>query len=95
MLSNAKRRARESGVLFNLTEADVVIPTHCPALGIPLSLTDGAAGPNSPSLDRLFPNLGYTRDNVTVISNLANTIKTTASSDQILAVGHWLKSLGA
>jgi hypothetical protein len=95
MLANAKIRARRAGVPFNIIEADLEIPSHCPALGIPLFIGDGVAGPNSPTLDRIRPELGYTRGNVIIISGLANAIKSSASSEQIYAVAHWLQSLGA
>jgi hypothetical protein len=95
MLQQAKHRAKKSGVPFNLTEADVSIPTHCPALGIPLYPAEQTVGPNSPSLDRIRPELGYTRGNVIVLSHRANTIKQNASSEELLAVAHWLAGLGA
>jgi hypothetical protein len=98
LFNEARKRARKSGVPFNITQDDIVIPTHCPALGIPL-VTGNTGGPNegsdnSPSLDRLVPDLGYTRGNIIVISRLANSIKYTATSEQIRAVSEWLKSLG-
>jgi hypothetical protein len=97
LLSQARGRAKKSGTPFNLVEADIVIPTHCPVLGIALEAGDTGGRhegkDNSPSLDRLRPELGYTRGNVVVISYLANSIKHTATGDQVLAVGRWLKSM--
>jgi hypothetical protein len=94
MVSATKSRAKRLGIPFDLTEEDLVIPTHCPALGIPLATSpDGNPSPNSPSIDRLRPELGYVKGNVVVISNRANTIKQNASSAEILAVGQWLASL--
>jgi hypothetical protein len=99
MLESAKHRAKRKGVPFNLTEADIEIPTHCPALGVPLVTRERGDSttfdyPYSPSLDRIRPELGYVRGNVVVISDLANRIKHTATADQIEAVAHWLRSLG-
>jgi hypothetical protein len=94
-LSYAKHRATRAGVPFTITEADVVVPTHCPALGIPLAPNAGIAGPNSPSLDRINPRKGYVPGNVVVISMKANRIKSDASADEILAVGRWLQSVTA
>ena len=46
---------------------------------------------NSPSLDRINPKKGYTKDNVIIMSNLANRIKTDATTDQIEKVWKFLK----
>ena len=97
LLTSAKHRAKRAGVPFNLTLDEIQIPTHCPATGIPLVLGGDAAGNHvwgNPSLDRLRPELGYTKGNVVVVSHLANTIKSNAGSEQVLAVGKWLQSLG-
>jgi hypothetical protein len=96
MWNSARHRARKTGVPFSIKVEDVSIPTHCPALGIPLFRSRSRRGPcpNSPSLDRLDPALGYVKGNVVVISNIANTIKQNATSAAILAVGRWLESRG-
>ncbi len=87
MLDNAKRRARLSGVPFDITRSDITIPSRCPVLGIKLKHDyDGKRGsriPNSPSLDRIIPELGYVPDNIIVVCRLANMIKSNATIDQI------------
>lgn len=50
------------------------MPTVCPVLGIPLLLSD-ARTPNSPSLDRILPRVGYVPGNIRVISDRANRLK--------------------
>jgi len=62
---------------FNLTIEDVAIPKYCPVLGIELRVNHdgGQANDNSPSLDRVNPELGYVKGNVNIISKRANTIK--------------------
>jgi hypothetical protein len=67
---------------------DIVIPLHCPVLGLPLYRNSGGAaqGPNSPSLDRIDPALGYVQGNVKVISSRANAIKSNASPEELLRV---------
>jgi hypothetical protein len=96
MLFHAKSRARRAGLPFNLTEDDIDIPTHCPVLGIPLARhLGGTASDASPSLDRIRPELGYTRGNVVVMSNRANTIKSHATSHELITVGQWLATMGA
>lgn len=88
LLQQARRRAQKKGLPFDLTVDDIVIPTFCPALGIPLFRATGQAaqGPNSPTLDRIEPRLGYTRGNVRVISSRANQIKSDATPSELLQV---------
>jgi hypothetical protein len=81
MLSAAKARAKESGVQFNIDISDIIVPKTCPVLGIKLS-TSGSKQ-NSPSLDRIFPQYGYTKGNVRVISWRANWIKNNATPEEI------------
>lgn len=66
----------------------MVIPDFCPVLGLPLYRNTGglAQGPNSPSLDRIDPALGYVKGNVNVISSKANAIKSNATPEELLRV---------
>jgi hypothetical protein len=89
MLQAAKHRANEFGVPFSLTRGDVTIPTHCPALGIPLQVGKGKIVDGSPSLDRIRPEVGYVRGNVVVVSHLANRIKNSASLEQLISIADW------
>jgi hypothetical protein len=92
LVSAAKQRAKRKGVPFTITAADVRIPAQCPILGIPLFSKRGkgpGAGPNSPTIDRIIPALGYVKENIVVISHKANTIKTNAEPEQILRVGQF------
>lgn len=89
--TEAKRRAHREDLPFTIIVSDVTIPSYCPALGIPLRKVGGRITANSPSIDRFLPSLGYTSGNIRVISYLANRIKTNATADQVLAVGHWMK----
>lgn len=89
MLQAAKHRARKFGVPFDLAREDVSIPTHCPALGIPLQVGKGKITDGSPSLERIRPALGYVRGNVVVVSHLANRIKNSATLEQMISVAGW------
>lgn len=91
---NAKQRARKFGHAFDLDKSDIVIPDVCPVLGIPLVWGEGM-NDGSPSLDRKVPSLGYTKGNVAVISNLANRIKSNATSEQVLKVHQYLQMIEA
>ncbi len=90
MIRSVKSRAKRDKIPFNLEEGDIQIPLVCPVLGIPLFRGNKHLGPNSPSLDKLIPELGYVKGNVAVISMKANTIKNNATYSEILAVGHWV-----
>lgn len=93
MLQQAKYSAKRKNVPFNLQKEDIVIPEICPVLGIPL-FKDGTKGPNTPSLDRIIPELGYVKTNVIIVSFLANRIKSNATTEQIFAVANFYKELG-
>lgn len=83
---NAKRRAKAKGLPFNLDREDIIIPTHCPVLGIPLMVNknpESKTGDGSPSLDRLIPELGYVKGNVVVMSHKANRMKSNATLDEL------------
>ena len=86
MLIAAKNRAKSKGLIFNLEFDDIVIPTTCPVLGIPLHQGTGQLTPNSPSLDRIDSTQGYTKNNVIVISYRANSLKKDATVDEMNAL---------
>ena len=94
MLARAKNRAQRLSLDFDLELSDIVIPDVCPLLEIPLIKGDGVIHDGSPSLDRKRASGGYTKDNVWVISKLANTIKNNATSEVILQVGLALQEKG-
>jgi hypothetical protein len=92
LLDGARQRARKKGISFDLSITDIKIPTHCPVLGIELKRGSGSVSlPSSPTLDRLLPYVGYTRDNVRVISMRANMLKNSATVEELEAVLNFLK----
>jgi len=93
MWHGAKSRAKAKDQPFNITSQDIIIPTLCPVLKIPLIQGEGCMTDASPTLDKRVPHLGYVVGNVTVISSLANRIKTNANSMQIAAVLEYVKSI--
>ena len=95
LCSMAKRRAKEKGLKFSIDETDIEIPIICPILGIPIVkvYTKGkntGPTPNSPSLDRIDNSKGYVKDNVRVISHKANTMKHSATSEDLLRFALWV-----
>jgi hypothetical protein len=92
MYQRAKQRARIKNIEFDLLKSDISIPTHCPILNIPLIVTKGKSGSfnNSPSLDKINPKKGYTKDNIIVISSLANVMKNNATKEELLQFANWV-----
>jgi len=92
MLQRAKRRAKTKGLEFNLTVKDIIIPEHCPILETKLACKSGTSGgqKNSPALDRINSKRGYTKDNVQVISHLANMMKSHATQEELMKFANWI-----
>ena len=87
-LTNWRNRAKREGKVFEIEYDDVPWVTHCPFLGIELNyeIKGHAAGQdNSPSLDRIDNTKGYVKGNVQVLSRLANTMKSSATPEQLRA----------
>ena len=95
MLKNAKIRAKQKGLDFDITIEDIVIPDVCPVLGIPLVKHFGngvkRAQPDSPSLDRIDSTKGYVKGNVRVISWRANDLKRNATIDEVRKILEYME----
>jgi hypothetical protein len=90
----AKHRARKRGLEFNLTREDIVIPVHCPVLGIPLVPFSGRFAHNSPSIDRIDNHQGYVKGNIIVVSFRANSLKKDATVDELQKLSDFYTKLG-
>ena len=94
--SNIKSRAKRTGIEFTLDWQDIDIPIICPVLGVPI-LTGTNEGmktgpsPNSPSVDRIDNTKGYIKGNIQVISHKANTMKNSASPEQLIRFANWIR----
>ncbi|GAA4362773.1 hypothetical protein GCM10023185_31030 [Hymenobacter saemangeumensis] len=86
MLEVARTRAKAVGRECSITLDDIVVPTHCPLLGIPLRLS-GDRG-HRPSLDRKDNAIDYVKGNVFVISQRANSLKGGLSVEQLAMFAH-------
>ena len=86
-----RQEATRRGLPFDLTARDIFYllndATHCPVLNIPLQRRPGRGGsPDTPSLDRVEPELGYVQGNVRVISWRANKLKGDATLEELRAL---------
>lgn len=94
IFNSAKSSAKLRGLEFSLTLNDILIPKICPILGITL---DGKRGQGrrkcSPSLDRIDSSKGYTKDNIWIVSDLANRMKQNATKEELKLFGKWCETL--
>lgn len=79
LYKSAKKRALKKGLEFNIELKDIHIPKKCPILKVPLVCSTRY----SPSIDRIYPNKGYVKSNIAVISTLANSMKANATPQEI------------
>lgn len=91
ILCRIKSKCKKENIPFDLSHKDIVIPAHCPVLGIPLIIGDKTAHWQSPSVDRIIPSKGYTRGNIQIISHRANTIKSDATVEELEKVLAYVK----
>jgi len=89
---SARSRAKQQGVPFTISVEDVVIPKVCPVLGIEIKTNEGKkVYHNAPSIDKFVPELGYTPDNISVISFRANWLKQNATPEEMSLLAEWMK----
>lgn len=105
LLERIRSKCKKLGLEFNLTEDDIDIPTLCPVLGRPLKFgversqsyeRRGNAPPtdDSPSVDRIDPSKGYTKDNIVVVSWRANRIKGNATIEELRMIADFYAKYG-
>jgi len=99
LLYAAKSRAKSKGLAFEITGKDLLLPTHCPILGVKLSygetgVTDRGYGAKSGSatIDRIDNSLGYVPSNVQVISSRANILKSNFTEEEVQKLARYLKT---
>jgi hypothetical protein len=93
LFKGMKKRCRENSICCDIkTYKEIEIPTHCPYLNIEL-VYDGSRGKNSASIDKIIPELGYTKGNIQIISLLANQMKSNATIDELLTFSQSINEL--
>lgn len=86
LFHRARSRATVKGIPFTITVDDIVIPDVCPVFGKPFELGHRKWGA---SIDKMIPELGYVKGNISVISNLANMMKSSATLEELRTFGRW------
>jgi hypothetical protein len=91
MASSAKKRARALGLDYNIDTKFLIsiAPEACPVFNKKLKYGGGEKTKWSPSLDRIDSSKGYTKDNVQIVSNLANLMMNEASLEEIILFSEW------
>ena len=79
----AKQRAEKYNLDFNIEESDIHIPDVCPLLEKPIVLGSKDNYEYTPSLDRIDNSKGYVKGNIQVISKKANSMKNSASFEEL------------
>ena len=93
----ARIHAVQKGIECTIRPEDIVIPTHCPVLGIPLVPKVGQGRKNrheigdSPTVDRVDNSKGYIPGNICVISGRANHLKSNATIEEVEAILRYMK----
>lgn len=90
MLWQAKKRAREKGLDFSITKVNITIPELCPILNIPFVFGRKGDYEFSPSLDRINNNYGYIPGNIQVVTKKANSMKNSATPEELLLLADWV-----
>ena len=100
LISGFRNRAKKQNVPFNLTVDDMKdliknAADICPALGVKMKIAKLYANNSnySPSFDRIDPKKGYTKNNIVIVSNRANRIKSDATVDEIRKVADFYEKL--
>ena len=96
LLYGIKSRCKYANIPFDITSEDIEKPTHCPVFGYELNYcqSKGSGGnnpPNTASIDRIIPELGYVKGNVMVISWRANEIKKDATFEELHLLSQFYK----
>jgi hypothetical protein len=88
LLLQTKHNAKDRSYEFNISEDDIKIPERCPVLKIPLTkLSNG--GDYAPSVDRIDNSLGYTKDNIHVVSWRANHLRSNGTLEEFKKIVEW------
>ena len=94
LLHSSKWNAKTRGLEHSITIEDIIIPTHCPYLGVELTNFVGKGrSKTNPSLDRINNEHGYIKGNVRVISDRANGLKTNLTEEELVTFAKGILNL--
>lgn len=97
-LKNASIRAEAQQVPFDITRDYLlsIFPedNRCPVTGVVLKWGRVDGQENSPSLDKIIPELGYVEGNLIWVSNFVNRIKSNASVSMLKKIVDFYSHIG-
>lgn len=90
----ARYRAKSKGIEFSIKPEDVLAPSKCPCCGVTLVSESRLRAKNDAmTLDRTDNSKGYVQGNVAVICFACNTIKGSASLNDLRRIVRYLEKL--
>lgn len=92
LLRGAKQRAKKKGLPFDLTLDWVMERLHrgeCEVTSIPFNF-DGGKNPFGPTIDRIVPQEGYTKENCQVVVWTYNAAKGNGTHEDVLILARAL-----
>lgn len=93
LIKGARQRAKEKGLPFSLRVRAIQAKIDrgiCEVSGLPLNLEGGRTW-DSPSIDRIVPELGYTPDNTRVVCFAVNSAMGDWGLDKLLEITDAIK----
>lgn len=94
LCNQLKASAKKRNIEFNLTSNDIDeigIPITCPVLGIPIHFHKGKKQFDSISFDRIDSSKGYSPDNIVIVSDRVNQLKSNATLEEMEALVNFYK----
>jgi len=92
MAGSAQKRAKKHGWDFEINGDYLysIAPDYCPILGVKIDYTANDKRKYSASIDRIDSSKGYTKDNVQIISYLANLMKSNATPEEMVKFAEYV-----
>jgi hypothetical protein len=87
---NAKRRAKDLELPFDIHWKELVMPEYCPILGV--RMDKELDFDYRPSLDRVDPTKGYVKGNIAFISMKANRMKAEGTAEEHRKIADYIDS---
>lgn len=91
LLREARKRAKEKNLEFDLRLADLPPFDKCPVLGLELKRHKNNLDHGSPSLDRIDSAKGYIKGNVRVVSWKINQLKSNLTLEQVKRLADYME----
>lgn len=85
--NKALQRSKKNCLGFDLDRDFIfqkLLVGTCEVTGIPFDLTGGERKPHTPSIDRIDPSRGYTKDNVQLVVWIYNAAKSTFTHSDVM-----------